>query len=146
MRRAVVTAALAATLVGCSPDIPVVEQQPVRYDVTLELYQQGGVGLFEMDVTWGHSADPSQKEHLVVPAWKKELTVSWPDESSVYVTGVAQPKPGVDHGMAYLNGTPKVRCVLKLNGQVVRDITDVVPQCDYNLNGSPPPAPSGSQG
>jgi hypothetical protein len=144
MRRAVAIAALAASLAGCSPDSSAIDQKPVRYDVTLELYQLGGIGVFEVDATWGHSTAPLQKEHLRLPAWTKKLTLNWPDESNVYVNGVAQVKPGIDHGLAYVNGTPKVRCVLRLNGQVVRDVTSEFPQCDYNLDGTPPPATKGT--
>jgi hypothetical protein len=135
MRRAVALAALVATLAGCSPDTSAPdERKPV------------GIDLFEVQASWGHNTVADQKEKLLLPVWTKKFTVTWPDDTYVWVTGVAQPKPGVDHGLAYVNGTPQVRCVLRVNGKVVSEQTNAFPQCDATLTATPPPAPSGTAG
>jgi hypothetical protein len=147
MRRAVALAALVATLAGCSPDTSAPdERKPVPQEITLELYQRGGIDLFEVQASWGHNTVADQKEKLLLPVWTKKFTVTWPDDTYVWVTGVAQPKPGVDHGLAYVNGTPQVRCVLRVNGKVVSEQTNAFPQCDATLTATPPPAPSGTAG
>jgi hypothetical protein len=147
MRRVATIAALTALLAGCSPDTSALDaQKPVQQKVTLELALVGPAEFFDLVVQWGHTTVANKEEHTPAPNWVKDLTLTWPDDVYVYVNGTARKKPTVDDRLAFINGQPSVECRLRINGQVVKTATNASPQCDFNLTGTPPAAPSASAG
>ncbi|MEU4678432.1 hypothetical protein [Micromonospora sp. NPDC023737] len=145
MRRLAAITALTVLLAGCSPDTSALDaQKPVQQKVTLEVALIGPIELFDMVVQWGHNNVATQEERTPAPNWVKDLTLTWPDDVYVYVTGSARKKPNVDDRLAFVNGQPSVECRLRINGQVVKTETSAAPQCDFNLTATPPSAASRS--
>ncbi|MFG2076785.1 hypothetical protein SAMN05421874_14110 [Nonomuraea maritima] len=144
MRRPVAIIALAGLLAGCSfPDTSVLDDpEPVQQHVVLEVsLENARPEFYDLDVMW---LDGDAEANERVPGdvvWKRNTTLTWPDQYLVYAEGDAAKKPGVDDLLAYAQGVPYVHCSITINGRVV--VKSDLGSCRFDLGATPIPVPSG---
>lgn len=144
MRRPLAIIALAGLLAGCSsPDTSLLDEpEPVRQDVVLEVsLENARHEFYDLEVKWLDGGAEAQERIPGDIIWKRNVTLTWPDQHLVLAEGAPAMKPGVDDLLANAQGVPYVHCSITINGKVV--VKSDLGNCTFDLGATPVPVRSG---
>lgn len=105
----------------------------ILYDMRLH----GGPG-YKMQITYTDSSGATTKQETSSPNWSRQITVRYPDVTTVVLSGIS-----TEQGAARLGSAlPETECILWVDGEIVDQEKSLFPTCEAKLTATARPIPT----